>query len=227
MKYDARVLLATVVNNILIGICASVWIVSAVYLYTVDSVSTSDGSPLSKSGVSTGFKMLWVFNIFGFIWIVSFIRSLRNFVVFTLIGLEKNGMFGGFVIIFKPYWWALRFHMGSIALGSFLLPFMWIIRIPLQYVCKHILSINIQTLCEITISGKSFFKAAEDCEENKEVYEGHSKRFLSGTVNFLMIFANLSIVGMTLCIAMLIIRYNDYINENLTSPFWPLFVNIL
>ena len=168
MKYDARVLLATVINNTLIGICASAWIVSAVYLYTVDSVSSSDGSPLSKSGVSTDFKMLWVLNIFGFIWIVSFIRSLRNLVIFTLIGLEKNGMFGGIVIIFKPYWWALRYHIGSIALGSFLLPFMWVIKIPFQYVCKHILSINIQTHCEITRSGKSFFKVAEEWLENKE-----------------------------------------------------------
>ena len=244
------------VTNILTGVFVYGWIMSTINLYSVGSISASDGSLVSNIQTVTDAKRLSFFNLIVLIWIISFIRYHGNFVIFIRFIYDKAREDGSSLpmSIISGYWWAFRYYIGSIALGSFILPFMWIIRIPLKYISKEledddnkdnnifikccfdyikstldkaILSSDIHVVCEIAFSGESYCKALKESLTNPDTIREDSNQDKYRIFNHFMTIAKLFIVGFTLCIAMIIIRYKDYINENLTSPFWPLFVNQL
>ena len=242
------------VTNIFTGIFVYGWIMSTINLYSVGSISASDGSLVSNIQTVTDVKRLSFFNLIAVIWIVSFIRYLGNFLIAILFIYEKEVSDSSLpTVIITSLWWAFRYYMGSIALGSFILPFMWIIRIPLQYISKEledddnknnnifikccfdnikstldkaILSSDIHVLCEIAFSGESFCRAVKESLTNPDTIREDSNKDKYRSINHFMMIAKLFIVGLTLCIAMIIIRYKDYISDDLTSPFWPLFVDL-
>lgn len=183
---------------------------------------------------------------------MAFVLSLGNFVVGASTaqwyfngGQPKPG------IVRRSYWWAFRYHLGSIAFGSCILAIIWFIRIIFEYMYQQIANtktvsqnkfiqlglnlvrccldcferivrfINKQAFIQIGLTGKSFCPAAKD---GFSVVVFHPIEFalLSGLANLFMILGNAMLVGGTMLICFAIMRNVSDINDQISSPFWPL-----
>ena len=263
MSETITVLLVPILNTFLSGLFAGVWIVGTIYLYSAGTVSARDGYPISKITWDDNVRRMWYFNLFAVLWIVAFILCLGNFIIAAACCIwyfnqnsEGDTTEKGGNRVSRAYWWAFRYHVGSIAFGSLILAIVWAIRIMFEYVYQQISQnktvsenrfikialyvvrccldcferivrfINKQAFIQIGLTGKHFCAAAKDgfC-----VVISHPIEFglLAGLAHLFMILGNALMVGGTLCLAFLCMRQNDNINDNLTSPFWPLLVNIL
>jgi len=128
--------------NTCIGLAIFVmWFVGVVFLYTTGTITkNSSGYPWSDVIWNDYSKGMWYFNMFFILWLLAFIVSLNVFVIASAAvvwyyqqgpsnndqeGLQKttkNPCYTGFC-------WALGWHMGSIAFGSFILAVIWTIQI--------------------------------------------------------------------------------------------------
>lgn len=84
---------------------------------------------------------MW-YMIFGFLWIIAFLISCNEFVVIVSAitwyysdkTVPDDDGIPGDSDVRIGFWWSFRYHMGSLAFGSFLLTLVWIIRIIFEYI---------------------------------------------------------------------------------------------
>jgi hypothetical protein len=77
-------------------------------------------------------------HIFGLLWNVAFLKySCLLIIACTCViwyyNQGGNNKFFHFPV-FLSFWWALRYHMGSLAFGSLILAIIWAIQLILSYV---------------------------------------------------------------------------------------------
>ena len=80
--------------------------------------------------------------LFGFIWITFFLVSCNEFVVIVSAitwyysdkTVPDDDGIPGDSDVRIGFWWTIRYHMGSLAFGSFLLTVVWIIKVIFEYV---------------------------------------------------------------------------------------------
>lgn len=87
---------------------------------------------------------IW-FSIFFFFWVCAFLMAASQYVLIVAIVswyfTENESTRGNFSIC-RGYWWVLRYNMGSILFGSFILAVIWTIRVIFEYMEKKIRSFN-------------------------------------------------------------------------------------
>jgi len=80
--------------------------------------------------------------VFGFFWILAFLIACNEFVVIVSAitwyysdkTIPDDDGIPGDADLRTGFWWTLRYHMGSLACGSFILSLVWLIRIVFEYV---------------------------------------------------------------------------------------------
>lgn len=246
------ILLVPIINTFFaISFCA-LWIVGTIYLFAVGDLTKRGDFPIGQIQWNDNTRRAWYYNLFAILWILAFVLSLGNFIVgASTAQWYFNGGEAKAGIVRKSYYWAFRYHFGSIAFGSFILAVIWFIRIIFEYMYAQIANtktvsqnkfiqvalnivrccldcferivrfINKQAFIQVGLTGKSFCPAAKD---GFSVVVFHPIEFalLSGLANLFMILGNAMLVGGTLLICFAIIRNVDSINSQISSPFWPL-----
>ena len=87
---------------------------------------------------------IW-FSIFFFFWVSCFLMAASQYVLIVAIVswyFTENANTRGNFSICRGYWWVIRYNLGSILFGSFVLALIWMIRIIFEYVEKKIRSMN-------------------------------------------------------------------------------------
>ena len=83
-------------------------------------------------------KMLVYFSLFCFFWICAFIMAATEYVQIVAVAswyFSQNAeQPGGNYSICRGYWWMLRYNLGSLAFGSFLIAVVVIIRLIFEYI---------------------------------------------------------------------------------------------
>jgi choline transporter-like protein 2/4/5 len=76
-------------------------------------------------------------SIFFFFWVTAFLLAAADYVLIVAVAqwyfTENSDKRGNFSII-KGYWWTLRYNLGSILFGSFIIAVVWTIRIIFEYI---------------------------------------------------------------------------------------------
>jgi hypothetical protein len=118
------------------------WLASAVTLYSVgDITSTKAGGLVKTVHWSDTTRYLMVYQIFGFLWLLAMILACTAFVIIGSVCMwyfSFNSDTKATSSIFKTIGWIFRYHMGSIAFGSFLIALVWFVRIIFEYINKKI-----------------------------------------------------------------------------------------
>lgn len=74
---------------------------------------------------------------FYFLWITAFLLACSDFVLIVAVCswyfTENSDKRGDFTIM-KGYWWSLRYNMGSLLFGSFIIALVWTVRIIFEYI---------------------------------------------------------------------------------------------
>ena len=261
MAETLTVLFVPIINTFISGCFAAIWIVGTIYLFSVGEVKPRANLPLSQIIWNDNTRRAWYFNLFAVLWIIAFILSLGNFVIGAACCIwyfnqnaEGDTTEKGKSRVSRAYWWAFRYHLGSIAFGSLILAFVWAIRLIFEYIYHQVSQnktvsenrfikialnlvrcclacferivrfINKQAFIQIGLTGKHFCAAAKD---GFCVVISHPIEFglLSGLAHIFMLLGNALMVGGTMCIAFLIMRKVSSINDTISSPFWPLLVH--
>jgi len=87
---------------------------------------------------------LW-YSLFLFFWVSAFMMAASQYILIVAIVswyfTENENTRGNFSIC-KGYWWVIRYNMGSLLFGSFILALVWMIRAVFEYLNKKIQSAN-------------------------------------------------------------------------------------
>ena len=83
---------------------------------------------------------MW-YSFFYFLWVSAFIMAVSQYVLIVAIVswyFTENEHTRGDFSIMKGYWWVIRYNMGSLLFGSFVLAVVWFIRAIFEYIQKKI-----------------------------------------------------------------------------------------
>jgi len=87
---------------------------------------------------------IW-FSLFLFFWVSAFLMAMSQYVLIVAIVswyFTENETTRGNFSICKGYWWAIRYNIGSILFGSFVLALVWMIRVIFEYIQRKIQGAN-------------------------------------------------------------------------------------
>ena len=139
---NLRIFALPVIAYIFAMIWFCVWIVSAVFVFSI-------GTPTPRVGYEFITEMQWdentrkiaFYQIFMLFWINAFIMGMSQFVIAASACIwyfEVNSDTGGSGSVGRAMWWAIRYHMGSVAFGSFLIAVCQMIRFVFEYYRRKI-----------------------------------------------------------------------------------------
>lgn len=261
MRDVMAILLVPIFNTFAGAGILAIWIVGTIYLFSVGDVKKRGDFPLAQIDWNDNTRRAWYFNLFAILWFLAFILSLGKFIIgascclwyFNQLPSGETAEAGQSPVR-KAYYWAFRYHLGSMAFGSLLLAIIWAIRIAFEYIYHQVSEsklisqnkcimialkvvrccldcferlirfMNKQAFIQIGLTGKNFCTAAKDAFC---LMIAHPIEFglLAGLANLFMILGNCLIMLGTMCIAFAIMRNVSSIEEKLSSPFWPLLVS--
>ena len=115
-----------------------VWISNFSFLVSTGEITQpSKGSQVKIVTLDQNQKRMVWGQVFMFFWIFEFIQAFFNYVIIVAVCTwyfsSTNDTRGDFSLQ-SGLWWAFRYNSGSLALGSFLLACIWMVRIIFEYV---------------------------------------------------------------------------------------------
>lgn len=257
------ILLVPIINTVVGAGMIAIWIVGTIYLYSVGDLEKRGDFPLAQVKWDENTRRAWYYNLFAILWILAFILCLEKLVVGAATSIwyfnqmpDGETAEAGKSPVRKAYYWAFRYHLGSVAFGSIFIAIVWAIKIAFEYIYQQMseaklvsenkfvkIALNVVRCCiacferlirfistqayiQIGLTGKNFCTAAKD---GFMLVVAHPIEFglLSGLAHLFMILGCCMITLGTMLVAFAIMRNVDSINNNLSSPFWPLLVTAI
>ena len=119
------------------------WLCAFVCLFSVGTISSSTtaGSQMRSVAWSETTRILVYYLSFGLLWIVALVLACNFFVISCCVCswyFTSTSDTRGKVEIFRSIGWTLRYNLGSLAFGSFILAVVWLIRIIFEYVAAKL-----------------------------------------------------------------------------------------
>ena len=139
---NLRIFLLPMGAYIVCGLWLAAWFVSAVYIFSV-------GEPTPRPGYEFITEIKWedntryivYYQLFMLFWVNAFIMGICQFIIGASACIwyfEVNSDTGGAGTIGRGIWWALRYHMGSVAFGAALIAICQLIRVLFEYYRRKI-----------------------------------------------------------------------------------------
>ena len=141
------VFLVPIVNMLAAFFFMLIWLVGTVYLYSVGEVVKRDDYPIANIKWNTETRYMWYINMFAILWIVAFFVSSGDFIIGASACIwyfnqaiekpkkkEEEKVSKSVSPLYTAYCWLYTYHLGSIALGAFMLAVVWAIRLVMAYI---------------------------------------------------------------------------------------------
>lgn len=210
--------------------------------------------PFSSINWDQPTKYFVLYHSFGFLWNIAFIMALSEFVQasstaiwYYAQGPESNGAHGP---VRRSFYRAFRYHLGSLALGSFLIAVIQAVQLVLLYIQKQLKDakvtqnnkiveyamklamclvncferfiqfINRNAYIQIAVRGTNFCQAAKDAFFL--IFQNPTRfALMSGLGELFLLVGQLFITFTTTCIGYAILVNSDTYSKNLNSPLLP------
>lgn len=108
----------------------------AVHIASVGEIKRNESFPISDIEWTDETKYVFLYALFGYLWVNASIIGCTQFIISAACAIwyfsctsDSNGS-GSLV---RGFWWVIRYHMGSIAFGAFLIALVQFIRIIFEY----------------------------------------------------------------------------------------------
>lgn len=140
------IIFTPIIISIFLIIFIFAWIAGLVFLWSVGELEAGGATAFAKIKWDQKTKGFMVLYFFGLLWNAAFINYMTIFIVactvamwyFTYNKPESRPRCPSF----KAFWWALRYHLGSLAFGAFLLAVIQFIKFLLMYVVHYVESLK-------------------------------------------------------------------------------------
>jgi hypothetical protein len=139
-----RILIVPVIGFIIVGIFYTIWIVVAIFVYTIGEIKSTGGQGKQVEWEDAT-RRVWYYHFFGLFWINAFLDACVSFVIIVA---SSTWYFShatdreGSAEVYKGFRWIWRYHCGSLAFGSLILAIVQLIRTIFEYVRKRIETTN-------------------------------------------------------------------------------------
>ena len=199
---------------------------------------------------------IW-WSIFFFFWVCAFIMAATQYVLIVAVVswyFTENELTRGNFSICRGYWWLIRYNLGSILFGSFILAVVWFIRTIFEYIqrkltangdrplpkpvemllccirccidCCHrfIKYVNMNAYCQIALTGEGFCMAAMN---GFILILKNSAAFIftGGLGGFFNLIGKLTVCVLNMIIAWMILDLGDTeLAKDINSPIGPLII---
>eukprot|EP00360_Condylostoma_magnum_P000980 CAMPEP_0168315214 /NCGR_PEP_ID=MMETSP0210-20121227/10487_1 /TAXON_ID=40633 /ORGANISM="Condylostoma magnum, Strain COL2" /LENGTH=136 /DNA_ID=CAMNT_0008287087 /DNA_START=917 /DNA_END=1324 /DNA_ORIENTATION=+ len=104
------------------------WVTSSIYLYGTGDLTLNDDTNLAEIDWDDTVRNIFYFHFFGIFWVVAFIIAFEQFVIASSVSFWYFNEKADKKVespISRSIWRGFRYHIGSLALGSFLLALIW------------------------------------------------------------------------------------------------------
>lgn len=125
------------ISSFIILIWIFYWIFAAIFIFSVGTPEPRENYPFVtevKWDVNT--RLIFIYHVFGLLWINAFIIGCAQFIVGASASIwyfEVNTDTKGQNTLVKASKWLFRYHLGSIAFGSFVIAVCQMIRLIFEY----------------------------------------------------------------------------------------------
>ena len=138
-----RILFVPMIYFVLAILFLAAWIIAVICVASIGPITVTSVETQNKDiewDSHTTWAMWYMF--FGCVWIVFFIVSCNEFVViisaitwyYSDKTVPDDDGIPGDSDVHTGFWWTYRYHMGSLAMGSFLLAVVWILKVIFEYI---------------------------------------------------------------------------------------------
>lgn len=139
-----RIILLPLINYVLMIIVTLCWGVSVLYLGSKGKPSYVENSYISNMEYENTIVYVFLFMLFGLFWILAFIGAIEKFVIaattsmwyFSGEGSDEADRSGRVSLLLGTKW-AFKYHLGTMAFGSFLVAFMNMVKVIFEYFAKQ------------------------------------------------------------------------------------------
>lgn len=119
-----------------------IWALGLAYLWSIGEPKPRLTGPFAEIIWSNKTIYLLIGHAFSLLWNIAFINYLLIFIIASSCSIwyfnNKDSPNYFSRPIATSIYWAFRYHLGSIALGAFILAIIWSIKVMLAYVVKHV-----------------------------------------------------------------------------------------
>merc|ERR1719259_1159921 len=116
------------------------WIFTFLFIFSIGTFEASPNSPFSSITYNTSIHWLMFFHVVTLLWNVAFFIYYNTFIISCAGSIwyfnGGNGYFSWPVLI--SAWWGIRYHLGSIGLGSFVLMLLWLVQLILMAITHYV-----------------------------------------------------------------------------------------
>ena len=141
-----QVFLAPPIAIIFILAWLALWVLIAVHIMSIGELKPREDFPfLSQVQWSDETRYVFLYSLFGYLWINAFMIGVCQFIISAACAIwyfTSTSDSSGKGSLTKGLWWVFRYHLGSIAFGSFLIALVQLIRIIFEYYKKQIEKAN-------------------------------------------------------------------------------------
>lgn len=126
-----------------LAIWGGVWIVCAVFVYSVGDLKQREAPYGFMSDVTwtDETRYMFLYQVFGLLWVAAFINGLCQFIIaastciwYFTVNTDTKGR----GTVGTAFFWGFRYHMGSIAYGSFIIAVVQFIRLLFEWYRRQI-----------------------------------------------------------------------------------------
>lgn len=146
IKATPQIYLLPPISGLLMFVWLIVWMVTAAYIASVGEIAAREDFPmLTQVKWSENTRYAILYSLFGYLWLNAFIMGCTMFVISATCAqwyFSCRGDDGGSGSIARSIHWVWRYHLGSLAMGAFLIALVQFIRIIFEYYKKQIEKAN-------------------------------------------------------------------------------------
>ena len=115
------------------------WIFVLIFLWSIGTETQRTNSPFAEIKWNSATQYSLIFHAFALLWNVAFLNYYGSFIISCVCaiwyfngGKDQNGFFSWPIL--TSSWWGIRYHLGSLSFGSFILAVCWTVQIILEYI---------------------------------------------------------------------------------------------
>ena len=121
----------------------AIWMAGVICVHSIGDITVESYKSQNKDVVhSTETQYMLYYMYFGIFWLMAFVVCMNEFVIivstctwyFSRKDIPDDDGIPGDSDVMKGFIWSIRYHLGSIAMGSLVLALIWIIRALFEYV---------------------------------------------------------------------------------------------
>lgn len=137
------IIFVPILSAILISAYIILWIYIFLYLWSVGTAIPGSNSPFATIVWNKSTQYWVIFHAFSLLWNVAFLNYYGTFIISSTCAIwyfnggKTSESFFSFPILTSCYW-GIRYHLGSLALGSLILAVCWLVQLILIYIQNYL-----------------------------------------------------------------------------------------